>query len=48
MIDGDADLGVMPGGQVCGRIDDIPSVQELIDRIVAEAEQTLKTLNSKR
>jgi NAD(P)H-dependent flavin oxidoreductase YrpB (nitropropane dioxygenase family) len=46
MIDGDADLGVMPGGQVCGRIDDIPSVQELIDRIVAEAEQTLKSLNA--
>jgi enoyl-[acyl-carrier protein] reductase II len=47
MIDGDADLGVMPSGQVCGRIDDIPSVQELIERIVAEAEETLKSLNAK-
>ncbi len=46
MLDGDADLGVMPGGQVCGRIDDIPTVQELIDRIMAEAEQTLKSLNA--
>ncbi len=46
MIDGDADLGVMPSGQVCGRIDDIPTVQELIDRIMAEAEQTLKSLNA--
>jgi enoyl-[acyl-carrier protein] reductase II len=46
MIDGDADLGVMPSGQVCGRIDDIPSVHDLIDRIVAEAEQTLKSLNA--
>jgi len=47
MIDGDADLGVMPSGQVCGRIDDIPSVQELIERIVAEAEETLKSLNAR-
>ncbi len=46
MIDGDADLGVMPSGQVCGRIDDIPTVQELIERIVAEAEETLKSLNA--
>jgi NAD(P)H-dependent flavin oxidoreductase YrpB (nitropropane dioxygenase family) len=46
MIDGDADLGVMPSGQVCGRIDDIPTVQELIERIIAEAEQTLKSLNA--
>lgn len=46
MVDGDADEGVMPAGQVCGRIDDIPSVQELVDRIVAEAEQTLRSLNA--
>ena len=44
MIDGDADMGVMPGGQVCGRIHDIPGVEELIQRIVSEAEQTAKTL----
>jgi NAD(P)H-dependent flavin oxidoreductase YrpB (nitropropane dioxygenase family) len=37
----------MPGGQVCGRIDDIPSVQELIDRIVADAEETLRSLNAR-
>lgn len=47
MVDGDADLGVMPSGQVCGRINDIPTVQELIERIVAEAEETLKSLNAK-
>jgi len=46
MIDGDADLGVMPSGQVCGCIDDIPTVQELIERIVAEAEETLRSLNA--
>ncbi|MDM8000497.1 MAG: nitronate monooxygenase, partial [Dehalococcoidia bacterium] len=47
MVDGDADSGVMPAGQVCGRIDDMPSVQELIERIVAEAEETLKSLNAR-
>ena len=47
MIDGDADMGVMPGGQVCGRIDDIPSVEELIDRVVADAEETLRSLNAR-
>lgn len=46
MVDGDADMGVMPAGQVCGRIDDIPSVAELIERIVTEAEETLRSLNA--
>ncbi|MGN9838165.1 NAD(P)H-dependent flavin oxidoreductase [Nonomuraea sp. H19] len=41
MVDGRADLGVMASGQVVGVIDDLPSCQELIDRIVAEAEATL-------
>lgn len=47
MVEGDADFGVMPSGQVCGRIDDIPTVQELMDRIIKEAEDTLKSINSK-
>ena len=37
MIEGDADFGAVISGQVCGRVDDMPSVAELIDRIVAEA-----------
>jgi NAD(P)H-dependent flavin oxidoreductase YrpB (nitropropane dioxygenase family) len=37
MVDGRTDLGVMAAGQVAGLIDDLPSVQELIDRIMAEA-----------
>ena len=41
---GDEDMGFMPCGQVCGRIDDIPSVQELMDRIVGEAEMILGTI----
>ncbi len=42
LIDGDEDLGYMPCGQVCGRIDDIPAVQELIERIVGEAPRVLE------
>jgi NAD(P)H-dependent flavin oxidoreductase YrpB (nitropropane dioxygenase family) len=37
MVDGRTDLGMMAAGQVAGLIDDLPSVQELIDRIMAEA-----------
>ena len=44
MIEGDTDFGVMPSGQVCGRIDDVPSVQELIERIVAEAGSVLQSV----
>ncbi len=47
MLEGDPDMGVMPAGQVCGRIDDIPSVQELVDRIVAEAETAIRALNAR-
>jgi NAD(P)H-dependent flavin oxidoreductase YrpB (nitropropane dioxygenase family) len=44
MVDGRADLGVMASGQVVGVIDELPSCQELIDRIMAEAETTLAGL----
>ncbi|HTX85484.1 MAG TPA: nitronate monooxygenase [Streptosporangiaceae bacterium] len=37
MVDGRPDLGVMAAGQVVGLIDDLPSCAELIDRIIAEA-----------
>jgi NAD(P)H-dependent flavin oxidoreductase YrpB (nitropropane dioxygenase family) len=47
MVDGDLDAGVMASGQVAGVIDDLPTVQELIDRIVEEAEQTLGQLGGK-
>ncbi|MFE6679094.1 NAD(P)H-dependent flavin oxidoreductase [Streptomyces sp. NPDC057729] len=45
MIDGRTDLGVMASGQVAGLIDDLPSCAELVDRIMAEAQATLKTLS---
>ena len=37
-------LGVMASGQVVGLIEDLPSCAELIERIMAEAETTLKRL----
>ncbi|MDH3737807.1 MAG: nitronate monooxygenase family protein [Alphaproteobacteria bacterium] len=38
MLDGDMDAGAWSCGMVAGLIDDIPTCQELIDRIMAEAE----------
>ncbi|MCX5998476.1 MAG: nitronate monooxygenase [Chloroflexi bacterium] len=45
MVDGDVDYGVMPSGQVCGRIDDIPGIQELVERIVAQADSASDAVN---
>jgi NAD(P)H-dependent flavin oxidoreductase YrpB (nitropropane dioxygenase family) len=44
MVDGRPDLGVMASGQVVGVLDDLPSCAELLERIMAEAEATLKRL----
>jgi NAD(P)H-dependent flavin oxidoreductase YrpB (nitropropane dioxygenase family) len=44
MVDGRPDLGVLASGQVVGVIEDLPSCQELLDRIVAEATATLERL----
>ena len=44
MVDGRADLGLMTSGQVVGLIDDLPSVDELIDRIVNDAVAVLTRL----
>ncbi|MCP4003946.1 MAG: nitronate monooxygenase [bacterium] len=44
MQDGDPIAGYLPGGSVAGVIDDLPSCAELIERIINEAEQTLKAL----
>ncbi|RYD98247.1 MAG: nitronate monooxygenase, partial [Sphingomonadales bacterium] len=45
VVDGDVDHGVMATGVVGGRIDEIPSCQELVDRIVAEARERLTALS---
>jgi NAD(P)H-dependent flavin oxidoreductase YrpB (nitropropane dioxygenase family) len=44
MVDGRDDMGVMASGQVVGVIDDLPSCAVLIDRIMLEAQETLKRL----
>src|SRR4051812_37200473 len=46
MIDGRPDLGVMASGQVVGLIDELPTVAELIARIIKEAEDVLERLGS--
>ena len=43
---GDED-GIMMAGQNSGRIDDIPSCSELMERIVAEAEAVLEQARGK-
>jgi NAD(P)H-dependent flavin oxidoreductase YrpB (nitropropane dioxygenase family) len=44
LVDGDPTVGVLPTGQVTGVVDELPSVAELIERIVAEARATLAHL----
>jgi NAD(P)H-dependent flavin oxidoreductase YrpB (nitropropane dioxygenase family) len=44
LVEGRLDAGVLSSGQVAGVIDDLPSVADLIARIMSEAEQTLKHL----
>ncbi|MCA1414699.1 nitronate monooxygenase [Bradyrhizobium sp. NBAIM20] len=42
MVDGDMDAGAWSCGMVVGLIDDIPTVEELIDRIMSEAETIIR------
>lgn len=43
MIDGEMDVGVWSCGMVAGLIHDIPTCQELIDRIMSEADEIINT-----
>jgi NAD(P)H-dependent flavin oxidoreductase YrpB (nitropropane dioxygenase family) len=45
MVDGRHDVGILPTGQVVGVIDELPTVAELLDRIMAEADATLARLH---
>lgn len=47
IYNGDVDEGVLFAGQVTGAIRDIPTCQELVERIVAEAEQMLESARAK-
>ena len=42
LVDGDTSAGVLASGQVVGVIDDLPTCEELIDRIVVRAVDELK------
>lgn len=44
MVDGHLETGILPTGMGVGVIDELPTVAELIDRIIQEAEATLERL----
>jgi NAD(P)H-dependent flavin oxidoreductase YrpB (nitropropane dioxygenase family) len=46
LVDGQAEVGVLPTGQVTGLVDEVPTVAELVDRIVTEAAATQKRLGA--
>ncbi|HSV40761.1 MAG TPA: nitronate monooxygenase [Nocardioidaceae bacterium] len=43
LVEGDTGAGVLASGQVVGVIDDLPSCEELIDRIITQAAERLRT-----
>ncbi|RYY26688.1 MAG: nitronate monooxygenase [Sphingomonadales bacterium] len=45
VVDGNVEQGVMATGVVGGRIDEIPSCQELVDRILVEAVERISALS---
>jgi NAD(P)H-dependent flavin oxidoreductase YrpB (nitropropane dioxygenase family) len=46
LVDGRTDVGVLPTGQVVGAIDELPTVEELISRIMDEAGAVLDRLGA--
>jgi NAD(P)H-dependent flavin oxidoreductase YrpB (nitropropane dioxygenase family) len=42
LVEGDTDAGVLASGQVVGVIDDLPTCEELLDRVVSEAADCLR------
>ncbi|MEV4230404.1 nitronate monooxygenase, partial [Streptomyces bobili] len=46
MVEGRTDLGVMASGQVAGVIEDLPSCAELVERVMREARQVLRLLDT--
>ena len=45
MVEGKLDAGILPTGQVAGLIGELPTVAQLLEQIVAEAEATLAALH---
>ena len=48
LVEGRLESGVLPTGQVTGVIDELPSVAQLIERIVSQAEQALARLQDQK
>ncbi|ARD46130.1 nitronate monooxygenase [Colwellia sp. PAMC 21821] len=48
MVDGNPDAGILPSGQVAAVIDDLPSVETLINEIITEADNCLEQLITRR
>ena len=46
MVDGRDDVGILPTGQVVGCIDELPTVSQLLSRMMQEAEDTLVRLTT--
>jgi len=42
LVEGDTDAGVLASGQVVGLLDDLPTCQELVDRLVTQAVDELR------
>ena len=47
MVDGNLDVGILPTGQVVGVIEELPTVEELVQRVMREAQETLDKLSAK-
>jgi NAD(P)H-dependent flavin oxidoreductase YrpB (nitropropane dioxygenase family) len=48
LVEGRVESGVLPTGQVTGVIDELPTVAQLIERIVGQAEQVLARLHHEK
>lgn len=48
LVEGDEGAGILPTGQVVGSIAELPTVAELVDGIVAEADAVLRRLQGQR
>ncbi|NYI80060.1 NAD(P)H-dependent flavin oxidoreductase [Nocardioides panzhihuensis] len=48
LVEGDTNAGMLSSGQVVGLLDDLPTCEELVDRIVGQAADRLKYLDATR
>ncbi len=48
LVEGNTHAGVLASGQAAGIIEDLPTVQDLIDRIITEAVERIDSLNQYR